>query len=146
MAPASDLAGIQSTHGDQAQPEVTDFGQQSVQGGQVSEQAGDDRLLAVAADLKAVEPGGPPAVKDALDTDLVMRGPAGSGHPSSSQRPTRAAAPSAAAVSPGRGVPVMAFPLTPPEGDIYRIGKEAAQRAVRQTAAPRLSPEHGNSA
>jgi carbonic anhydrase len=42
-----------------------------VQRGLVSEQPADDCLLALAADLEAAEPGGPPAVQDARHTDLI---------------------------------------------------------------------------
>src|SRR5207249_1852968 len=45
------------------------------------------RLLALAADLQAVEPGGPPAVQDTRDADLVLGRPAAGAHASSSQRP-----------------------------------------------------------
>src|SRR6266487_6874262 len=71
MLPRFGLAGVQPAHGDQAEPEVADFGQHPVQRGLVGEQAADDRLLAVAADLEAVEPGGPPAVQDTRHADLV---------------------------------------------------------------------------
>src|SRR5438105_14205881 len=60
MVPRFGLASVQPAHGDQAEPEVADFGQQPMQRGLVSEQAADHRLLALAADLEAVEPGGPP--------------------------------------------------------------------------------------
>ena len=46
-----------------------------------------DGLLAVVADLEAVEPGGPLAVQDAVDADLVMGTPSGGAHSNSSQRP-----------------------------------------------------------
>src|SRR6266542_5907027 len=84
-------AGVQPAHGDQAEPEVADFGQQPVQRGLVSDQAADDRLLALAADLEAVEPGGPPAVEDTRHADLIPGRPAGGAHTSSSQRPAAAA-------------------------------------------------------
>ena len=58
--PALCLVGVQPTHGDQAEPEVADFGQQPMQRGLVSDQAAEDRLLALGADVEAVEPSGPP--------------------------------------------------------------------------------------
>jgi len=58
---------------DQEQPEVAHLGQQPVQGGLIGDRACDDGILAVAADLEALEPGGPPPVEDALDPDLVAR-------------------------------------------------------------------------
>src|SRR5580692_11563101 len=69
--------GVQPAHGDQAEPEVADFGQQPMQRGLVSEQAADDRLVALAADLEAVEPGRPPAVQDTRHADLVLGRPVG---------------------------------------------------------------------
>jgi len=78
---------VQPAHGDQAESQVADLGQQPVQRGLVSKQPGDDGLLAVVADLEAVEPGGPLAVQDAVDADLVMGMPSGGAHSSSSQRP-----------------------------------------------------------
>src|SRR5579859_795924 len=57
MVPRFGPAGVQPAHGNQAEPEVADFGQQPVQRGLVSDQAADDRVLALAADLQAVEPG-----------------------------------------------------------------------------------------
>src|SRR6516225_9646459 len=86
------LTGVQATHGDQADPEVADLGQQPVQRRLVSEQAEDDRLLALAADLEAVEPGGPPAVQDTRHADLIRGRPTAGTHDSSSQRPAGAAA------------------------------------------------------
>src|SRR5215472_11614807 len=65
------LADVEPAHGDQAEPEVAHFGQHPVQRGLVSEQAADERLLALAADLEAVEPGGPPAVQDTRHADLI---------------------------------------------------------------------------
>src|SRR6266567_2853050 len=73
-------AGFEPANCDQGEPKVADLGQQPVQRGLVSEQAEDDCLLAVAADLQAVEPGGPSAVQDARDADLIPRGPTGGGH------------------------------------------------------------------
>src|SRR5260370_7505923 len=82
------VTGVQPAHGDQAEPEIADFGQQPVQRGLVSEQAADDRLVALAADLEAVEPGGPPAVQDTRHTDLVPgRPPVGPPPPSPPHRP-----------------------------------------------------------
>jgi hypothetical protein len=52
MVPRFGLAGVEPAHGDQAEPEVADFGQQPMQRGLVSEQPADDRLLALAADLE----------------------------------------------------------------------------------------------
>ena len=85
------LASVQPTHGDQAEPEVADLGQQPVQRGLVSEQAPDDRLLALAADLEAIEPGGPPAIQDTRHADLIPGRPAGGAHSTPSQRPGGAA-------------------------------------------------------
>jgi len=78
-------------HGDQGEPEVADFGQQPVQRGLVGDQAADDRLLAPAADLKAVEPRCPPVIQDTRHADLILGGRAGGAHPSSRQRPAGAA-------------------------------------------------------
>jgi len=78
---------VQPAHGDEAESQVADLGQQPVQRGLVSKQPGDDGLLAVVADLEAVEPGSPLAVQDAVDADLVMGMPSGGAHSSSSQRP-----------------------------------------------------------
>ena len=86
MLPRSGLAGVQPTHGDQAEPEVADLGQQPVQRRLVSEQAEDDRLVALAADLEAVEPGGPPAVQDTRHADLIPGRPAAGAHPSPRRR------------------------------------------------------------
>src|SRR5580700_11200270 len=54
MVPRFGLAGVEPAHGDQAEPEVADYGQQPMQGGLVSEQPADDRLVALAADVEAV--------------------------------------------------------------------------------------------
>jgi len=70
------LAGVQPTHRDQAEPEVADLGQQPVQGGLVSDQAANHRLLALAADLQAAEPRGPPHVQDTRHADLIPGRPA----------------------------------------------------------------------
>jgi hypothetical protein len=51
-----------------------------VERGLVGEHAEDDRLLPLALDLRAIEPGGPPAVRDARDADLIPRGPAAASH------------------------------------------------------------------
>ena len=77
MVPRFCLAGVQPAHGDQAEPEVADLGQQAVQRGLVSEQAADDRLVALAADLEAVEPGRPPAVQETRYADLILGRPVG---------------------------------------------------------------------
>src|SRR6266700_386002 len=69
------LYRVEPAYRDQAQPEVADLGQHSVQCGLVREQANDDRLGAVAADLEAAEPVRPPVVEDAVDADLVAGGP-----------------------------------------------------------------------
>src|SRR6266566_627086 len=108
MVPRFGLAGVEPAHGDQAEPEVADFGQQPVQRGLVSEQPADDRLLSLAADLEAVEPGGPPAVQDTRHADFIPGRPAGGAHSSPSQRPDGGAIASASARGPGRAVPVMA--------------------------------------
>src|SRR6266576_3882652 len=91
MVPRFGLASVQPAHGDQAEPEVADFGQQPMQRRLVSEHAADHRLLALAADLEAVEPGGPPAVQDTRHAYLVLGRPAGGAHFSSSQRTAGAA-------------------------------------------------------
>src|SRR5690348_6192182 len=87
MVPRFGLAAVQPAYGDQAEPEVADFGQQPVQRGLVSEQAADDCLLALAVDVEAVEPGGPPAVQDLRHADLIPGRPAGGAHFRPSQRP-----------------------------------------------------------
>src|SRR5579875_1140106 len=74
--PRPGLAGVQPPHGDQTEPQVADFGQYPVQRGLVSEQAANDRLLALAADLEAAEPSGPPAVEHPRHADLVPGRPA----------------------------------------------------------------------
>ena len=51
----------------------------------------DDRLLALPADLEAIEPGGPPAVQDTRHADLIPGRPAGGAHSTPSQRPGGAA-------------------------------------------------------
>ena len=92
--PASGLAGIQPAHGDQAEPEIADFGQHPMRRGLVREQAADHRLLAPAADLQAVEPGGPPAVQDTLYADLIPGGVARGGQwAPASARPGRQSVP-----------------------------------------------------
>jgi hypothetical protein len=65
--------GIEVAHRDQEQPEVTHLGQQPVQGGLISDRAGNDGFLPIAADVEVLEPGGPPPVEDPLDPDLVTR-------------------------------------------------------------------------
>src|SRR5215472_3410889 len=57
---------------DQAQPEVADLDQQSVQRRLIGQLARNDRLGAIAADLEAAEPVRPPVIEDAIDTDLVV--------------------------------------------------------------------------
>ena len=52
-------------------PKVAYLGQQTVQGGLISDRAGDDSFLPVAGDLEVLEPAGPPSVEDAFDADLV---------------------------------------------------------------------------
>src|ERR1700683_3127381 len=71
----SGIAGVQPAHRDQAQPEVTNLGQQPVQCGLVRKQAGDDGLGTVAAELEAAEPVSPLVVQDAVDAALVAGGP-----------------------------------------------------------------------
>src|SRR5579859_5535766 len=63
--------GVQPVHGDKAESEVADLGQQSMQRGLVSQRPADNRLVVLGADLEAVEPGGPPAVKDTRHADLI---------------------------------------------------------------------------
>src|ERR1700733_13825023 len=43
-----------------------------MQGGLIGQRSGDHRLRLLAADLEAVEPGGPALPEDALDPDLVV--------------------------------------------------------------------------
>src|SRR5215471_10846222 len=62
-----------------------------MQRGLVADQAAEDRLLALAADLEAVEPGGPPVIQDTRHADLIPGRPVTGAHPSSSQRPAGAA-------------------------------------------------------
>src|SRR5215467_523019 len=62
-----------------------------MQRGLVSEQAADDRLVALAADLEAVEPGGPPGVEDPGHADLIPGRSAKGVHSGSSQRTAGAA-------------------------------------------------------
>ena len=88
--PRFGLAGVQPTYGDQAEPKVADFSQQSVQRGLVGDQAAEDRLLALPADLQAAEPCGPPAVQDTRHADLIP-GRAAGAHSGPSQRPAGAA-------------------------------------------------------
>jgi hypothetical protein len=40
----------------------------------IGERAGDDRLRAVIAEVETLEPGGPMAVEETLDADLVTGG------------------------------------------------------------------------
>jgi hypothetical protein len=54
------------TYRDQEHPEVAYLGQQPVQGGLIGERAGDDGFFPGAGDLEVLEPGGPPAVENAL--------------------------------------------------------------------------------
>ena len=91
MVPRFGLAGFQPAHRDQAEPEVADFGQQPVQRWLVSKQTADDCVLALRADLEAVEPGRQPAVQDTRHADLIPSRPAAGAHSSSSQRPAGAA-------------------------------------------------------
>jgi hypothetical protein len=58
---------IYVTYRDQEQPEVANLGQQPVQSSLIGDRAGDHGFLPVAADLQALEPGGPPPVEDACD-------------------------------------------------------------------------------
>jgi hypothetical protein len=58
--------------GDAGQAEVTDLGEQAVEGGLVDDGPGDPgQAGVVAGDLQAVEPGRPAAVQHAADADLV---------------------------------------------------------------------------
>src|SRR5712671_3471897 len=68
------VTGVQLAHRDQGQTEVADPCQQPVQRGLIREQASDDRLPAIVADLEAAEPVCPPVIKDAVDADLVAGG------------------------------------------------------------------------
>src|SRR6202021_553058 len=80
LPPDGGAPGVQPTHRDQAQPGATDLGQQPVQCGLVREQADDDRLGAVVAELEAAEPVRPLIVRDAVDADLVASRPPGGVH------------------------------------------------------------------
>jgi len=82
----SGVTGGQLAHRDQGQAEITDPGQQPVQRGLIREQASDDRLRTVAADLEAAEPFRPPVIEDAVDADLVPGGPPRAAHACSSPR------------------------------------------------------------
>ena len=53
------FAAGQSAHGDQAEPEVADSGQQPVQCGLIGKRPGDDRLRAIGLHVQAAEPGRP---------------------------------------------------------------------------------------
>src|SRR6516164_6344357 len=90
------VAGVEPAHRDQAQPEVANLGQQPVQCGLIGEQADDDRVRAVAAELEAAEPVRPLVVEDAVDADLVAGGPPQAVH---AWPPSRLAARAACLVS-----------------------------------------------
>lgn len=62
--------GVEPTHRDQGQPEVTDLSQQPVQCWLIGEPTGDGSLRAVAADLKAAKPVRPPVIEDPFNADL----------------------------------------------------------------------------
>src|SRR5260370_7601433 len=87
MVPRFGPAGVQPAHGDQAETEVADFGQQPMQRGLVSDQAANDRLVALSADLQAAEPGGPPAVQATPHTDLIPPSPPRRPHPTPTHPP-----------------------------------------------------------
>jgi len=92
---------------DQAEPKVADFGQQPVQRGLISERAANDRLRAVIAEVETLEPGGPMAVEDTVDADLVTRGLSGGAHARAPRggkpAPGRAAAAPAVRAEAARG-------------------------------------------
>src|SRR4051812_34064668 len=65
-------SGIEVIDGDQGQAQVARFLEQPVQRGLVGYGATDDGgAVAVAGDGQPVEPGGPPGIEVALETDLV---------------------------------------------------------------------------
>jgi hypothetical protein len=82
----SGATSAQLAHRDQGQAEIADPGQQPVQRALIREQASDDRLRAVAADLEAAEPVRPPVIEDAVDADLVPGGTPWAAHACSSPR------------------------------------------------------------
>ena len=82
----SGATSAQLAHRDQGQAEIADPGQQPVQRALIREQASDDRLRAVAADLEAAEPVRPPVIEDAVDADLVPGGTPRVAHACSSPR------------------------------------------------------------
>jgi hypothetical protein len=102
---------------DQAEPKVADFGQQPVQRGLISERAANDRLRAVIAEVETLEPGGPMAVEDTVDADLVTRGLSGGAHARAPRggkpAPGRAAAAPAVRAEAGRGAGTSAAPAGP---------------------------------
>src|SRR5262249_44502054 len=109
----SPAGGIEPANRDQGESKVADLDQQPVERGLVGEHAEDDRLLPLALDLQAIEPGGPPAVQDARDADLIPRRPAAGSHliprellvlKPVGRRAARAARHIAAARWPGAGV------------------------------------------
>src|SRR6266581_7409084 len=68
------VTGVQLAHRDQGQTEVANLCQQPVERGLIREQASDDCLRAIVADLETAEPVRPPVIKDAVDADLVAGG------------------------------------------------------------------------
>jgi hypothetical protein len=82
----SGATSAQLAHRDQEKAEIADPGQQPVQRALIREQASDDRLGAVAADLEAAEPVRPPVIEDAVDADLVPGGTCRVAHACSSPR------------------------------------------------------------
>src|SRR6266550_4513258 len=68
------VTGGQLAHRDQGQTEVANLCQQPVERGLIREQASDDRLRAIVADLETAKPVRPPVIKDAVDADLVEGG------------------------------------------------------------------------
>ena len=59
------VTGAELAHRDQGQTEVANLCQQSVERGLIREQASDDRLRAIVADLETAKPVRPPVIKDA---------------------------------------------------------------------------------
>ena len=75
LRPISGIIRIKSAYQGQAQPEAPDLGQHAMQCRLVGEQADDDGLRAVVAELEAAEPVRPLVVEDAVDADLVRGRP-----------------------------------------------------------------------
>src|SRR5215469_3654672 len=142
IALRADLAGVvlgsQSAHGDQAEPEIADLGQQPVQRGLIGERAGDEGLGVLARDLETVEPDRPVVVQGALDPDLVMR-VTGSRHWDPSRREWTNY-PERYGCRPGRASPESAvrveYSRWQPDALVAPDGRDAARRgAANRTEA-----------